>query len=300
MDFKYKEIIGGIELVSYIGPLRDYGTLVIPDKKNGLKVISIGEGAFKGKGITMKRLVLPKHITHIKNNAFIKCGIEEVSFPESLQTIGEGSFSYNRIKELNLPNSVKKLGAACFTENEITEIKIPKNIKQIEEYVFSFNKIKKVNIPDNVIILEEGAFAANEISRLTIGSGIKKISSNCFRSNELVRVSIPSNVEIIEYFAFQYNNELKTFFLEYSENPINLDFSLTNITKMYLYRDIRSFNRKIYKILDDLSKMNFIYTTNPKNLKSNIKNVLNKNIPNCEYLSYEKAIQKYEFESVFP
>jgi len=92
-----------IEIIKYIGKEKN---VVIPKKINGLKVISIGEKAFKDKEI--QSIILNENIVYIKKNAFQKNKIIEIKIPENIKVIEQEAFKNNPIKNVFILNSKLK------------------------------------------------------------------------------------------------------------------------------------------------------------------------------------------------
>ncbi len=60
-------------------------------------------------------LTLPNGVTEIKRCAFLRYkGLQQVHFPNTLKTIGEGAFYSTRIENLNIPHNITSLGTMTF------------------------------------------------------------------------------------------------------------------------------------------------------------------------------------------
>lgn len=91
-------------------------TITIPDG-----VTAIGAGAFVDCKL-IKKVVLPNSVITIDNNAFQGCvALKDFTFSNSLELIGAGSFMGTGLQSVTLPNSVKSIGAICFANNTSLE-----------------------------------------------------------------------------------------------------------------------------------------------------------------------------------
>lgn len=86
--FETQRVDGGIMIIGYNGSDTE---LSVPSEIGGIPVVSIGEGAFKGKDIV--RLILPEGIKEIDWFAFSGCeSLCEILIPSSVKSIGHGAF----------------------------------------------------------------------------------------------------------------------------------------------------------------------------------------------------------------
>ena len=106
-------------------------------KIGGTKITTIGEDAFKGKGI------------------------KEVIIPSGITTFEQGTFEANELTSLVLPNGVKKLGTFSFQSNKIKSIVIPDPIDEVGYAAFYNNSLENVTIGKNVISLEIDSFGSS-------------------------------------------------------------------------------------------------------------------------------------------
>jgi len=88
LQFKYTKENNGITITKYIGTSTD---VTIPDKIDGLSVLTIGENAFASSSV--KRVVIPEGIKMIDWFAFSSCTqLTEIKLPASLTSIQYGAF----------------------------------------------------------------------------------------------------------------------------------------------------------------------------------------------------------------
>src|SRR5690625_2524839 len=161
MEFKTKPYEDGVEISSAFraGDSKTF-VLHIPDEIDGLKVRSIGRGAFDIRGLrnylamggsVIEELQLPNTLRVIKEKAFRGHNIEEVTIPGNVQTIGEAAFRMCRIENLNIEKGVEIIKKDAFNTNDIKVLKLPETIKCIETSAFERNQLKNVELPNSLV-----------------------------------------------------------------------------------------------------------------------------------------------------
>lgn len=128
--FTYKEgglwVANGV-LVACDNPDRD---LDIPEG-----VISIAEGAFRGK-----------HLSSVR-------------FPSTLKKVGTNAFADNDLHAVYFVNGLEVIGDFSFCNNmNLSSVTFPETLKVIGEKAFAFTNIGTVNLPKNVIYVAGSAF----------------------------------------------------------------------------------------------------------------------------------------------
>lgn len=107
-------------------------------KSNGktLPIVGIESSVFKDCALT--GLVLSENLTYINSKAFWGCSnLSTVSFPSTLETIGQEAFYDCGLKSVRLPNNLKTLGAYAFQANgALKKIVIPSKLANIPATAF--------------------------------------------------------------------------------------------------------------------------------------------------------------------
>ena len=75
-----------------------YDKIIIPEKINGMEIVSIGNGAFYSNQLT------------------------SVEIPSSVTSIGVAAFQSNQLTSVEIPNSVTYIGGAAFQSNQLTSV----------------------------------------------------------------------------------------------------------------------------------------------------------------------------------
>ena len=233
---------GGTCYVSGIGTCKDTD-IVIPSTYNGMRVTSIGEGAFENcTGLTS--IEIPDSVTSIGNYAFYFCdGLTNVTIGNSVTSIGEGAFHgcssltsitvdsdnpnyasidgvlFNKaITELicypagkagsyTIPDSVTSIGEGAFGGcTGLTSITIPNSVTSIGNYAFAWcDGLTSIEIPDSVTSIGDSAFAYCEgLTSVTIPDSVTSIGAVAFLGcSGLTSIEIPDSVTSIGDSAFR-------------------------------------------------------------------------------------------------
>ena len=116
-------------------------------------VTSLGE-TFQGAGITyFNELAYFSGLESIDDNAFNKSGVQEVTLPAVLDTIGESAFSKcNAFTEMIMPQSVRYVGQSCFhTCENLAHVEIPEGVKVLDHMVFhSCHAMESFTVPRSI------------------------------------------------------------------------------------------------------------------------------------------------------
>ena len=192
-------------------------------------------------------------VVAIGDHAFSECySLGEIFIPQSVESIGFGSFSYSNISEIVLPGNLKSIGAAAFRDSDIKEIIIPESVKDIETTIFAncrklqkvqiltkqidgipdntfdgCSSLKEVNLPSSVKYLGKSAFYDTQsLEQLDIPSSCTEIGSNCFYYSGLTYIKIPDGVTELKGEMFANCNNLET---------VDLPQTLSNFDKKAFY-----------------------------------------------------------------
>ena len=242
-DFTFvQDAQNNLTITGYTGKAK---RVEIPATISGLKVTKIGDGAFRGKGLTtvtipngvqtigdeafvqgdiyrretankFPNLVIPDSVTSIGKSAFANCGITTLRLGNGLITIGEGAFTRNAFEVLAIPASVTRIEASAFANCGIKTLTLGKGLQYIGVSAFANNAFEVLVIPDSVTQIagqsgswghSRGAFANCGIKTLTLGKGLTAIEAGIFMNNKLTKLILPASIREIHWYAFR-NNQL--------------------------------------------------------------------------------------------
>lgn len=169
-------------------------------------------------------------VTNIEEWAFQFCGIDKITIPSSVETMGKGVFAdcYNlttvnilspieiiedqtfgsceKLESFVIPNSVKVIGSSAFNGcKALLSIELPNNVQTIGAWAFAgCIGLTSVAIPNGVTIIEEGLFSGcTNLSSVSIPVGVQTIGNLAFRECVgLNTVTLPESVTSIGRYSF--------------------------------------------------------------------------------------------------
>ena len=178
-----------------------------------------------------RELVIPEGVKHIKESAFANARIKSVSFPNSLETIGEKAFySIDCLTEIKLNDGLTEIGNGAFEETGIIGVKIPGTVKRIGKEAFlrcgskekvgrksSLSKILDddfsvelkidyrfdVELSEGLEEIEDRAFAyCQGLKMINLPDSLKDIGERAFWGTRIKLFEIGTNVQKIGACAF--------------------------------------------------------------------------------------------------
>lgn len=186
----------------------------IPSRVGGKAVTGIGEHAFRDCR-SLEELVLPDSILTIEENAFERCmALKKIDIPAGVSKIGAAAFSCAGIETLTVPDNIKSIGYGSFSLCEdLEEATIDEGVESIGTGAFCACKnLKKVIIPKSAtdVGIEAFAFCENLTSVGGAGSGADVefgwdgvIPSGVFRDMpNLTEAVLPDGIAIVCEQAF--------------------------------------------------------------------------------------------------
>ncbi len=204
------------------------GNVYIGSTFNGIPILGIKEGAFKGNE-NITGIYLSEGVISIGDSAFAGCtGLETLIIPSTTKKIGEGILkdcnSLNKLSvsfigndyDLNAQDSMRlsylfgvsdnSLIPASLKELTITsDFKIPSHSLRDCEY------IEKIVIAGDVETIEEYAFAyCTNLKEIELPESLKSIERMAFICTGLEAVAIPENVEGLDEACFANSPSLSS------------------------------------------------------------------------------------------
>jgi hypothetical protein len=191
-QFTFTTNNGAITITGYTG---NPTVLNIPSAINGWPVVSIGDNAFTGFGLTS--VTIPNSVTNIGMGAFCICfGLTSVTIGNGVIYIGMGAFTectgLTNITMDALNTVYCSVNGVVFNKSTNTLIRYPGG------------KMGSFTIPNSVTSIGSDAFdGCSGLTNLTIGTSVTNIGSYAFfYCYRLTNVTIGINVTSIGDYAF--------------------------------------------------------------------------------------------------
>ncbi len=154
--------------------------VVIPSEINGVIVKGIGEKAFTTNdsgyaSVKIDTVSFPATLETIGNSAFVNTSLTSVIIPASVKTIGENAFYYcSGLTEVVFADGIGELtiGRAAFRNTAVNNVKIPAGLKEIPALCFQDTTGEgEFVIPATVTKLGDSAFLRSKYSSFVFEDG---------------------------------------------------------------------------------------------------------------------------------
>ena len=167
----------------------------------------------------LKKVVLPSTIKTIGILAFFDSLVDDMNFPEGLDSIGYLSMHGTRLTEVVLPKTIRTIGYKTFASNfKLKKVVLPEGLTEIPDNLCSSCiELEKIVIPESVIKINTEAFSACLKLKTNLPPKLKWIGDGAFSSCSLDSIVFPATMEYIGKEAFEDLEKLKKI---YSMSPI--------------------------------------------------------------------------------
>ena len=224
-DYDYYDSDGVIGIRVYNGTDVD---VVIPDTLNGkpVKILAIGSLQHDHN---MVSVWIPASVTRIDNSAFYNLkNLKTVTFApgSQLETIN-GSFSDSGVTTIELPDSLKTIGKGTFMHcHGLKSVTIPSGVETIGENAFyNCRCLETISIPASVTSIGESVFGLCSNLKTIEYEGTKKKWEELTNGVDL---GIDSEQDVV----YSFGNVRETATVQFDENADNL--GITGIVKVPL------------------------------------------------------------------
>jgi len=136
----------------------------------------------------IKNIVIGKDITSIGNRAFAHAtNLTNVTFEEGsqLQTIGEHAFALTGLTNITFPDSVTTLGSSSLQFTDLATWNWPANLTKIGWATFNHNNaIESIVIPDSVTSIGNQAFTScPNLKSIILGENVTSVGNVAWNNN---------------------------------------------------------------------------------------------------------------------
>ena len=150
--------------------------------------------------IGLREITFPNSITTIGDSAFKGCiNLTAVVMNEGVKTIYSQAFrGCTKMKSIYLPESVTSIGSSAFYDcSSLTSISIPKGVTSIGYSAFDgCSSLTSISIPESVTSIESSAFSGcSSLTSIIIPESVTSIGNYAFEGcSSLTSINIPESV----------------------------------------------------------------------------------------------------------
>lgn len=237
-------------------------SIAIPEKINGIPVITIADRAFDGR-TNLEQVSIPNSVTSIGNGAFGSCkSLKSVTIPDGVTSIEANTFEYcSGLSNVILSNNLTEIPPFAFEGcTNLKYIRIPDKVTNIDVYAFSYcTNLSSITIPDSVVNVGMGAFEdCTNLKYADIGKGVIKFGTSAFDESFVNPDSV-----------FNNSNNLSSITVdEANKNYCSVDGNLFNKNKTELLQYARGKLNTEYSVPEGVTKIHSSALSHSANLKS--------------------------------
>lgn len=194
---------------------------------------------------SLKTVRLPSDLSQIDSQMFFGSGIEKITLPETVTSIGWCGFKdCTQLTEIKLPSKLTSLSGDAFHGcTAIKNLDLPAGLKTIGENAFKgCTNLETLVIPDSVKEIGSGFVAGSGVKEVYIPVSVKKLRTSMFADSPALKTIRYSGTS--EQFKNNYENENDN-----SENALDIkvvcsdkEFNLLELTKFYTIEDLAALN----------------------------------------------------------
>lgn len=161
----------------------------------------------------LNNIVMPSTVEGIYNNVFEGCeSLSNVTFNDSYTTLGHHVFKNCPLAAVTFPKTLNSIGEYAFEGTKLETVDLSNTqIKKLPNGSFyNCEKLNDVKLPIELTDIGERAFYKSAIASITFPSFLQKIDAWAFQNTKLTNVVIPTKTGHIGDGAFSDNAKLTT------------------------------------------------------------------------------------------
>ena len=166
----------------------------------------IGDYAFQlaWSNAKLTSINLPEGLEEVGNNAFYGSGNADFKLPSTLRYIGTYAFSFTGITEVSFGESIESVGARAFANcSKLTKAELPVAAQDTEAIYMSCTALTDVTIEPGVEHTPMNAFYGDKaLAEIDIPEGVKEIGYASFYMTGLSAIELPSTCTTISDYAY--------------------------------------------------------------------------------------------------
>ena len=176
------------------------------------------------------------------HHVFKNCPLAEVTFPNSLNSIGEWAFEGTTLKTVDLSNThITSLSTGSFYNcTQLSDVKLPKTLTDIGNNAFSCSVIASITFPPSLQKIGDWAFQGAKFANVVIPTNCNTIEQGAFSDNaNLTTVFINGVTCYLAYNAFAKCPALTDVYITSNKEPVaeRYGFPFDNNPKVHVMKD---------------------------------------------------------------
>ncbi len=183
-----------------------------------------------------ERYQLPKTVKEIGEFAYRYYPYQELSLPESVETIKRGCFANSKLTSFTFPAKVTAVPDECFfLSNDLESINLPEGLTSIGSAAFEGTKIQELLMPDGVNQVGEGFLSGIKLKKIKWSQSLTELSVRAMRGSQLDELHIPDQITKIGESCF-YQSTIKRIWFHQNISSLGLGFinGMSNLEEVHI------------------------------------------------------------------
>ena len=180
---------------------------------------------YSDEGTEITNLVIPEGVTSIGHHAFHGCeGITSVSFPSTLETIGDNAFASSGLTSVDIHVGLTTINYGTFMNcANLSSVTIPEGVETIGGSAFVHTGLMSLTLPSTIRSMSQSFYGCENLTELTLKDGITTLGGSFYSCTALTSVNIPGSIKEVGYQDFSDCTGLTTVTL--NEGTENVTFN---------------------------------------------------------------------------
>lgn len=184
-------------------------------------VVGIYNNVFDGC-TSLSNVKFNDHYTTLGHHVFKNCPLAAVTFPKTLNSIGEYAFEGTNLKTVDLSNTqIKKLPNGSFYNcQQLNDVKLPIELTDIGECAFYKSAIASITFPSSLQKIDAWAFQYTQLTNVVIPTKTGHIGDGAFSDNANLKTVVVNGLECyLAVSAFANCGKLKDVYITSDKEP---------------------------------------------------------------------------------
>ena len=150
-------------------------------------------------------LVIPEGVTSIGSDVFYGCeGITSVSFPSTLESVGDNAFAYTGLTSVDIPEGLTTISYGVFQYcKNLISVTIPEGVETIGGNAFVHTGLTSLILPSTIRSMSQSFYGCENLASLTLTDGITTLGGSFNSCPALTEVDIPGSIKEVGYNDFR-------------------------------------------------------------------------------------------------